>query len=386
MAFSEAATSPIQASTGHRVLASAFILAIALPLAANLAGIDGGDPHSENRELAPFPPLPVNVEALAVFPAGLDAWFQDHYGFRSQLVRWFGRLRYGVLEMTPTTSVVRGKNGWLFYADDDALRDYVAETLLPVGEVANWKEALVRARDWAQARGIGYVFTIAPDKHIIYPEQMPHTIRPLGRTHRMDQVFAALGDTRIAVDTREALHDAKARERLYHLTDTHWNARGAFVAYQAIIDAVRQQAPEVPPAWQRSDFSESSHQIDGLDLARMMGLNRVLREQDLGLVPRRRRRARVVEPPGAAPTAEVGLLVTEIPASRLPRAVIFRDSFASALVPFLSEHFSRAVYLWQNDFDVDAVLRERPDVVIQQIVGRHLYSFIPSPDLVPRSN
>jgi hypothetical protein len=282
--------------------------------------------------------------------------------------------------------VVRGKNGWLFYADDDALRDYVAETLLPVGEVANWKEALVRARDWAQARGIGYVFTIAPDKHIIYPEQMPHTIRPLGRTHRMDQVFAALGDTRIAVDTREALHDAKARERLYHLTDTHWNARGAFVAYQAIIDAVRQQAPEVPPAWQRSDFSESSHQIDGLDLARMMGLNRVLREQDLGLVPRRRRRARVVEPPGAAPTAEVGLLVTEIPASRLPRAVIFRDSFASALVPFLSEHFSRAVYLWQNDFDVDAVLRERPDVVIQQIVGRHLYSFIPSPDLVPRSN
>ena len=70
--------------------------------------------------------------------------------------------------------------------------------------------------------------------------------------------------------------------------------------------------------------------------------------------------------------------------SSLPRAVIFRDSFFSRLAPFTSEHFSRAVYLWQNDFDADAVLQERPDVVIQEIVGRHLYNFIPSPELIPR--
>ena len=80
----------------------------------------------------------------------------------------------------------------------------------------------------------------------------------------------------------------------------------------------------------------------------------------------------------------MGRLVTEIGDRSLPRAVIFRDSFASRLVPFLSEHFSRAVYLWQNDFDAGAVLQEHPDVVIQEIVGRHLYNFIPSPELVPR--
>ena len=62
---------------------------------------------------------------------------------------------------------------------------------------------------------------------------------------------------------------------------------------------------------------------------------------------------------------------------------MFRDSFASWLAPFLSEHFSRIVYLWQNDFDADVVRAENPDVVIQEIVGRHLYMFIPSPELVP---
>jgi hypothetical protein len=114
-----------------------------------------------------------------------------------------------------------------------------------------------------------------------------------------------------------------------------------------------------------------------------MGLKRVLREIDLTLVPRVPRRARVSEPSGAEPTKEEGRLVTEIADPALPRAVIFRDSFVSRLVPFLSEHFSRAVYVWQNDFDADLVMRERADVVIQEIMGRHLYSFIPSPELVP---
>lgn len=116
----------------------------------------------------------------------------------------------------------------------------------------------------------------------------------------------------------------------------------------------------------------------------MMGLKRALREINLTLIPRRPRLARVIEPRGAAPTDEEGLLMTEIPGSTLPRAVIFRDSCASRLVPFLSEHFSRASYLWQNDFDADVVQKERPDIVIQEIVGRHLYNFVPSPELIPQ--
>jgi hypothetical protein len=111
---------------------------------------------------------------------------------------------------------------------------------------------------------------------------------------------------------------------------------------------------------------------------------RVLHETAFGVRAKRPRQARVVEPPGADAAAEAGRLVTEIPGSSLPRAVIFRDSFASRLAPFLSEHFSRVVYLWQNDFDGDVVLDEHPDVVIEEITSRHLYVFMPSPELIPR--
>jgi alginate O-acetyltransferase complex protein AlgJ len=368
----------------NRLIALTFVVAISLPLAANIAGFDGADPEAENRELASFPALELSLESIASYPSGLNAWFEDHFGFRARLVRWYGDTRLSVLRGSPTPTVVKGRDGWFFYGEDGSLDDYAhADPLTPSAQ-DNWREAVERARDWLHGRRIPYVFFIAPDKYVIYAEKMPDTIRVLHPTSRTDQVYEALAHSQVAIDVRAALMAAKARERIYQKTDTHWNDRGALAAYQLIIDAVRRQNPATPPAWTRQDFEEVTREVNGMDLAGMMGLTRVIREVDLALVPKRPRLARVVEPAGEEPTAPEGRLVTEIPRSSLPRAVIFRDSFVSRLAPFLSEHFSRAVYLWQNDFDANAVAQEHADIVIQEIVGRHLYGFIPSPDLVPK--
>ena len=58
--------------------------------------------------------------------------------------------------------------------------------------------------------------------------------------------------------------------------------------------------------------------------------------------------------------------------SNYPRAVVFRDSFSNALIPYLSEHFERILYVWDRDVDTQVVDIEQPDVVIQEIVGRFL--------------
>ncbi|HXI28346.1 MAG TPA: hypothetical protein VNG89_07985 [Vicinamibacterales bacterium] len=367
----------------NRLLAALFVIAISLPLAANLAGRDGADPGAENRELAAFPQLAPAWPSIAAFGPQLSAWFEDHFGFRSALVRWNAELRLFFLGVSPTSAVVDGRDGWFFYGDDKSVEDYANADPMTPDALANWRAAILRASGWLRARGIAYVFTIAPDKHVVYADEMPDTLARVSDVSRTDQLFTTLQDTGLAVDVRGSLFEAKARERIYQQTDTHWNDRGALIAYQRLIAAVHARVPRTPPAWTRDDFEAVERRVEGMDLAGMMGLKRVLRETDLPLVPRRPRRARVVEPRGAAPTAEEGTLITEIDDPSLPRAVIFRDSFVSRLVPFLSEHFSRAVYLWQNDFDADIVAREHADVVIQEIVGRHLYSFIPSPELVP---
>lgn len=365
------------------VLVAGFLVIIALPLSANLAGRDGGDQKAENRDLAKFPKFEWTWDSALAWPTGFDEWFQDHFGFRSTLVQWYGESRYYGLRVSPSSQVVRGKNGWLYYADDAGLDDYTNEHPLPPGEIENWRQTILRARDWCRAHGIAYVFTIPPDKTVLYPEYFDDDVRQLSPVTRADQVFTATLDTGVVIDVRQAMLAGKSRERLFQKTDTHWNERGAFLAYQQIIDAVHRQLPAVPPARDRSAFNATSRTTSGQDLAALMGLKWVMSEEELRLVPKTPHAYVVVEPRGEYATAGEGRIVTEIPGSTLPRAVIFRDSFTSLLAPYLSEHFSRAVYLWQNNFDADDVLNEHADVVIEEIVGRHLHNFIPSPELIP---
>ena len=382
------------------LLVALFVSAISLPLAANLAGRDGADSGVENRQFAPLPRFDGSWPSAVGFGGQLRDWFSDHFGFRSTLVRWYGESRLFGLGVSPTTAVVKGKDGWFFYGDDEALSDYANTRLLTPQEVERWRDAAVAARDWLKTQGIGYVVMIAPDKHVIYPEGMPSGVKPLGTVSRTDQVTAALRDAGVAtIDVRPALFAAKSRERLYQQTDTHWNDRGALIAYQALIEAVRSQLPAAPAPGvrggsdppltpfnplTREDFEAVSVEREGLDLAGMMGLTHVMRETDLQLRPKRPRQAVVIQPRGVPLDYETGRIVATIPGSPLPHAVVFRDSFFSRLAPFVAEHFGRTVFVWQNDFDPDVVLEERPAIVIQEIVGRHLYTFLPTPELVPR--
>lgn len=70
-------------------------------------------------------------------------------------------------------------------------------------------------------------------------------------------------------------------------------------------------------------------------------------------------------------------MVTVVDDPSLPRAVFYRDSSGSALIPFLAEHFQRMVTLWEYDVVPATVREERPQVVIQEWVGRRLYTRAP---------
>ena len=287
-------------------LAALFVAAISLPLAANLAGFDGADAAAENRELAPFPRIDDTWPSIRNAGPALGAWFDDHFGFRARLVRWYGESRLFLLGVSPTAAVVKGDNGWFFYGEDQSVEDFANARPMSGGEIANWRDAVGRAGAWLRARGVAYVFAVAPDKHTIYGEYMPAAIVKVGEVSRTDQLYTGLQDLGVAIDVRPSLFEAKARERIYQKTDTHWNDRGAFIAYQRIVNAVRVRVPRTPPAWTREDFDAAQAVVPGMDLAGMMGLTRVLTETNLALVPRRPRRARVVDPVGSAPTDELG--------------------------------------------------------------------------------
>jgi alginate O-acetyltransferase complex protein AlgJ len=52
------------------------------------------------------------------------------------------------------------------------------------------------------------------------------------------------------------------------------------------------------------------------------------------------------------------------------RALVFRDSFTTSMIQFISPHFNEVLYIW-TPFDQGIVDRYKPDVVIECFVERY---------------
>ena len=122
---------------------------------------------------------------------------------------------------------------------------------------------------------------------------MPDVLTRVGSECRLDQLLKSLRESHSPVrviDLRKVLLDAKNQGvRLYHKTDTHWNDRGGWIAYQSIMSNVRASLPNVGmPRLQ--DFEAVTIQQPGMDLAGLLGLNDEFQEESLDLAPRVRLR------------------------------------------------------------------------------------------------
>ena len=353
-----------------------FIALLCLPTLRSLTNPSPAQAGTENRRLAPAPEWRWKPEYLTVFPAKFEAFFEDRFGYRDLLIRWLSLARVRWLRTSPSANVVVGKRGWLYYTDVPIGRDYDAVRPFTEEELACWQQMLEQRRDWLAARGMRYYFVIAPDKQTIYPEMLPATLRPRHGSVRLDQLQAYLkahSDFRI-LDLRAPLLEAKDRERLFCMTDSHWNDHAAYLAYRSLMTTLAESFPCMEPL-PRAALVEGRIPGLGGDLARMLGLADRYHEDYLVLNPRTPRQAHVipVDPQWHVPDWRWPLL-TERSGPHLRRAVMFRDSFAACMIPFLSEHFRRIFYFRQEptEFDYTVVDREKPDLVIQETVERKL--------------
>jgi hypothetical protein len=331
--------------------------------------------EAENRTLAPWP----GIAPARAFPAAFEQAFADRFGGREALLRLHNRARVRLFGVPAAANVAIGRDGWLYFLGEDgtALDRYYRGTLpVPDAQLQAVVAEFKRRNAFLAAHGIEYVLTIAPDKSTIYPENLPDwATRLTARTplDRLVDAIAADGSLRF-VDVRAALRSAKARERVYFATDSHWNLLGAAVAYRAIMREVTaalaprrvQIAPAALPPYVRGvDVYHG-------DLARLTGDPDPFGEPDYAplskvLAAPQSRCARRTDVEQAS-----GFEWYACDRAGLPRAIVYRDSMAIPLIPLLAENFSRSVYVSSRHLDPELVLRERPDIVIEELVERAL--------------
>ena len=356
-------------------LIAAFLVLLWLPVADAFLHLDRKPPPNENRVLAKWPEFTPSLQGVQDCMAGFEKWHNDHFGFRSRLLRWEQSWKWRVLREARDRLAMIGSEGWMFLAGSKVIADHRGEVPYSAAELEGWRKLLTTRRDWLAERGIRFLFVVAPTKHLIYPEYLPKWIGHRGtKPARLDQFVAhmkANSDVPL-LDLRPALFEAKKAEKVYLKTDTHWNNRGAYAGYRSIVGELEKLGIAVKPH-DRADFESRVADVPAGDLARLLG-----REQDAG------DKGEVIFSPGPAIPAVTSrndpsvspkhwtpsfteLVVTETP-SQTGRAVLFRDSFSNALIQFLSPHFGRVVYVWQMNWDKTIIEREKPDVVIDEMV------------------
>ena len=358
-----------------------FVAALLLPLAGQWSGIAPAADHAEKRELSPRPRLTAAPSTWRHFPRQFEAYFNDCFGFRPILIRWHSRLQYRLLRVSPSEKVVVGRDGWLFYRgirsfhNEDPISDFRGARPLSPARLERWRHTLAARHEWLRARGISYVVVLVPNKGTIYPEAMHRAVPRRESTSPLQQVARRLADDPglNVLDLRDVLVDGKAVNRVYLRTDTHWNHVGAFFAYRAIVERIRPLVPNLGAALELADFRPFyTIRQPGGDLAVLMGLEDIIREELLLAEPRAPWQAVDLTPnPGEDATRTLWCM--ETPQPHAPRAVVTGDSFINGLQPFLSEHFSRSVYtIAYGAFPEELIRREKPDIVIEEILERFL--------------
>ncbi|MBE7218891.1 MAG: tetratricopeptide repeat protein [Caulobacteraceae bacterium] len=239
---------------------------------------------------------------------------------------------------------------------------------------APWNDADHLARDWrtamrrrtalCEAVGARFAMLIAPDAHAVHADELPPELAfaEPSVADRFAELFAGLPGVNL-IHPREALRAARGPVDLYQRTDSHWTSFGAYAAYRMLMERVGAGARVLGPDEVRFGWREE------------VG--------DLGWVfdpPRRAAHpvAEIVEPRARSvldrrDEGRGGLRVFEVDDSALPTCLVFRDSFATSMAPFLAESFRRTVVIGADDrFFPEALFDERPDVVIVERAERAL--------------
>ena len=181
---------------GELAIVVLFLVIIAVPGLGLALGLDRARiSESEMRELADWPEWSWTRKDLAAWPDAFQTYFEDHFTLRNWLINRRASFLWHRFGTTSSDTVIGGKQDWLFYAADGSLDDWIQLKPFSPSDLEKWRQLLVRRRAFLTRRGIPFLFVIAPDKQMIYPEYMPDTLRRLRDDFRADQLIAYMART-----------------------------------------------------------------------------------------------------------------------------------------------------------------------------------------------
>jgi hypothetical protein len=331
-----------------------------LGLPALISIVKPAAPVNENRTLSPFPGRPGSVETALAYPAKLDGWINDHFGFRSTLLKLNNRTRHSLFGQFPTSQVIQGKGRIFLAAHATTHEPYSAIYLscgaetenlrIDVNGIAGQARNLIEG---AKRAGINAKMLVAPSSPALYANQLPTWLaaRCNAALPPVPRILASpiLGDEARAaiaypIDLARRIDE---NDRFIPENWFHWAGAGPRIAAEASTGSllgIDTSAGTPLRRHKESAPSDISHLFPGVTLKSEI---EVADHQASGIKVCAGAPCFPEVPAAAAKLAEVSRYVNDkAPARRL---VLLSDSFGAYIAGWYSPYFREVVHLSTNN-------------------------------------
>jgi len=358
-----------------------FVMLISIPLISSLLTRDEEMSKAEKRRLAPLPELAFSKTSFQKFPTEFEKYYNDHFGFRSQIVKLHNYAICSIFKVSPSTAVTVGKEDWYFF-NSGAIHDYFGLTKFSQHKLAKFAQVLKDREAWLDSLGIRYLFIPVPNKSSVYGEYLPRRVTRSAGSSKYEQITSYLknsSDFDHWLDTYKILTDKKEDLQVYFRTDSHWNHDGVYFVYRELIERLAKWLPELSPIAMKKE-KKWVKDYSG-DLVILMNLRGIITEKAPAENIQRKCKPRALK---RLDWMQQWNQYKDVQKNRLPvengcdenqyTALIIHDSFGRFLRPLLSQHFKKIIYVNFFNFELikPLIQHEMVDVVMDLRVSRNL--------------
>jgi alginate O-acetyltransferase complex protein AlgJ len=314
--------------------------------------------------------------------SGGFASFEANLPGRGFLIQNFSRLRLKIGDRVFPVAVV-GKNGWMELSVGYSMDVFQNIPTLPSGGRESIQKNLKILYDKLRERNITLVVVIVPIKSTIYPDKIPsEEIQKASTQAELDMLVDLLqkDGPPILIDLRPAFLEARQKREIYFRTDTHWNAYGALIAYQEILNRLSQSYPELAPN-KINSFKVTVTPPYLHDIAKGIGANHLLENGYIITPPQDDVNWIIYDDNDSTRTMKIATSSRD----KLPTLLMYHDSFGGYFLnKIIASHFSQSTFIsntstYPDTLTFKQIEATKPDIVILEFVERNqflLYNFL----------
>ena len=181
---------------------------------------------TEKRRLAELPQFIVDGRPNLQFAKGLEAWFNDHFGLREDVISGYKRIVRSINSVVAMNAGRWNRNtGWFFKKTATWDLKYDEKGLAE----------LVRFRDWLRENGVDFYLLLVPDKERVYAQEARSVGIELPTDAFQDwcdNLSKTLGNHFLC--PMSELVAGKENGCVYYKTSHHWSQYGTFLAWNTL--------------------------------------------------------------------------------------------------------------------------------------------------------